>query len=279
MTLLPQLRSINRAWAQKGFSRLLESVNHLLWPTICLGCRTRKDELDTFLCDDCWRDLMAACGGDYCPHCGRQASRFGRIGDRCGDCQDRQVSFDGIARAGVYGGSLRQIILSMKFQDRGELAEPLVRILNAALQSASFADFIDWFVPVPLHWRRRLSRGFNQSRMLAKGLVHPPPSGRSIPPSGDAMSAGPSPFAMGTNFQANDAALSMILPPAMRPSMNVPRSCVRPEPTRSMPSSWPWPCRIGMSERLRFAGASATFEGAFNFEVPFLFQTARILVA
>jgi competence protein ComFC len=173
MTLLPQLRSIDRAWARKGFSRLLESVNHLLWPTICLGCRTRKDDLDTFLCGDCWEDLMAACGGDYCPHCGRQASPFGRIGDRCGDCHDRQLAFDGIARAGVYGGSLRQIILSMKFQDRGELAEPLVRILNAALQSAFFADSIDWFVPVPLHWRRRLSRGFNQSRLLAKGLVHP----------------------------------------------------------------------------------------------------------
>ena len=168
MAFLSVDRFLNRQSARKGFLRLLESVNHLLWPTICLGCRTRKDDLDTFLCGDCWRDLMAACGGDYCPHCGRQASRFGRIGDRCGDCQDRQLAFDGIARAGVYGGTLRQIILSMKFQDRGELAKPLTRILNAALQSAPFADSIDWFVPVPLHWRRRLSRGFNQSRMLAK---------------------------------------------------------------------------------------------------------------
>lgn len=173
MAFLSIDRFLNRQSAQKGFLRLLESVNHLLWPTICLSCRTRKDDLDTFLCGDCWRDLMSACGGDYCPHCGRQASRFGRIGDRCGDCQDRQLAFDGIARAGVYGGTLRQIILSMKFQDRGELAKPLTRILNAALQSAPFADSIDWFVPVPLHWRRRLSRGFNQSRMLAKGLVHP----------------------------------------------------------------------------------------------------------
>ncbi|NLH15223.1 MAG: ComF family protein [Phycisphaerae bacterium] len=173
MAFLSLDRFFSRQSARKGFSGLLESVNHLLWPTICLGCRSRKDDLDTFLCADCWRDLMAACGGDYCPRCGRQASRYSRIDNRCGDCQDRLIAFDAIARAGVYSGALRQIILSIKFQDRGELAEPLIRILNASLGSAAFADSIDYFVPVPLHWRRRLSRGFNQSRLLAGGLVHP----------------------------------------------------------------------------------------------------------
>lgn len=115
---------------------------------------------------------MASCGGDYCPRCGRQASRYSRIDNQCGQCQDRSIAFDGIARAGVYRDTLRSLVLSMKFQDRSELAVPLVRILNAALVSAPFVDGIDCFVPVPLHWRRRLSRGFNQSRLLAEGLFH-----------------------------------------------------------------------------------------------------------
>jgi competence protein ComFC len=163
----------DRASARKAVSRLIESVNHLLWPTICLGCRTRKDDLDTCLCGDCWRDLIGSCGGDYCPRCGRQSGPFGRIDRRCGDCQDREIAFDGIARAGTYTGPLRKVLLAMKYQDRGELAAPVVRILSAALQSAPFIDAIDCFVPVPLHWRRRLSRGFNQSRLLAEGLTHP----------------------------------------------------------------------------------------------------------
>ena len=45
-------------------------------------------------------------------------------------------------------------------------------MLNSALQGSSFRDEIDVFVPVPLHWRRRLERGFNQSLILCKGLEH-----------------------------------------------------------------------------------------------------------
>ena len=33
-----------------------------------------------------------------------------------------------------------------------------------------FLDEIDLFVAVPLHWRRRLERGYNQSLILCKGI-------------------------------------------------------------------------------------------------------------
>ncbi len=153
-------------WGMRG-------INHLLWPTICFGCRRRADELERLLCQACWQDLIASCGGDYCPACGRQASRFGLIAGRCGDCTGRELIFDGIARAGVYQGTLRRLILAMKFQDGGELILPLKNLLNAAFEAAVFYDQIDYWVPVPLHWRRRFSRGFNQARLLAGAMNHP----------------------------------------------------------------------------------------------------------
>jgi ComF family protein len=46
-------------------------------------------------------------------------------------------------------------------------------LANSALQGADFHKHIEFFVPVPLHWSRRLVRGYNQSLILAKRLKHP----------------------------------------------------------------------------------------------------------
>ena len=64
---------------------------------------------------------MASSGSDYCPVCGRDASKYGMVDFQCGYCPDKKLHFDGIARAAVYSGSLRKLILSFKFKDRTEL--------------------------------------------------------------------------------------------------------------------------------------------------------------
>jgi ComF family protein len=64
------------------------------------------------------------------------------------------------------------MVLSFK-KDRTELDLTLGFLGNSALQGSGFADAIDFFVPVPLHWSRRLVRGYNQSLVLAKKLKHP----------------------------------------------------------------------------------------------------------
>jgi ComF family protein len=46
-------------------------------------------------------------------------------------------------------------------------------MLDAALQAGGFADDIGVFVPVPLHWLRRISRGYNHSAVLVKHIDHP----------------------------------------------------------------------------------------------------------
>ena len=65
------------------------------------------------------------------------------------------------------------MILSLKFHGRTELDFILGFLANSALQGCQFYNQIDFFVPVPLHWTRRLKRGFNQSLLIAKLLKHP----------------------------------------------------------------------------------------------------------
>jgi ComF family protein len=48
------------------------------------------------------------------------------------------------------------------------MAGPLVELLAAALPRH---ERLDCVVPVPLHWRRRWERGFNQAELLARGIA------------------------------------------------------------------------------------------------------------
>jgi ComF family protein len=64
------------------------------------------------------------------------------------------------------------MVLAFK-SGRTELDSTLGFLANAALEGSSFVNTIEFFVPVPLHWARRLTRGYNQSLVLAKKLKHP----------------------------------------------------------------------------------------------------------
>lgn len=115
---------------------------------------------------------MACTGGENCRRCGRDASRYALLEGACPDCQGKEIYFDQIARSGVYGQALRKMILSFK-KGRTELDSTLSFLNNSALEGSGFVNDIELFVPVPLHFSRRLIRSYNQSLVLAKRLKHP----------------------------------------------------------------------------------------------------------
>jgi len=150
----------------------LQSLNQLLWPAVCVNCRESICETDKNLCKNCWEELLVCTGADYCRRCGRDVSKYALLGGVCPDCQGKEFHFDQIARSGVYAESLREMILAFK-KGRTELDLTLGFLANSALEGSGFVDEIEFFVPVPLHWARRLVRGYNQSLVLAKRLKHP----------------------------------------------------------------------------------------------------------
>lgn len=44
-------------------------------------------------------------------------------------------------------------------------------MLGERLSGCAFAQDVDCIVPVPLHWRRRMTRGYNQAEIIASSLV------------------------------------------------------------------------------------------------------------
>jgi ComF family protein len=78
--------------------------------------------------------------------------------------------FDDAVCFGFYAGSLRSLIHLFKYSGMKPLARPLAGYLERALavdEHGSEAK-IDAVVPVPLHWRKKWARGFNQAELLAR---------------------------------------------------------------------------------------------------------------
>lgn len=73
----------------------------------------------------------------------------------------------------AYQDIIRQAILKLKYSFVSDLADELID-LSFRLNEKHFSSF-DWakyiLVPVPLHWRRKNWRGFNQAELLGEKLA------------------------------------------------------------------------------------------------------------
>lgn len=138
------------------------------FPLICLHCRR-------ILPADEGRSLCAGCQGEIvrpegwlCQDCGRPLPDGGAHCFFCRKSRDSHVVT--IRAAGLYKGPLKSAVLRFKFQ--GELAwrKPLGRLLAETWTRHSEVCQADLILPVPLHWRRKITRGYNQSELLAREL-------------------------------------------------------------------------------------------------------------
>jgi predicted amidophosphoribosyltransferase len=74
-------------------------------------------------------------------------------------------------RLGPYDGLLREAVLRMKAAAGEPLAETLGRLWAAERPTQLGSVRPAAVVPVPLHWRRRWVRGYNQSEAVARGVA------------------------------------------------------------------------------------------------------------
>jgi len=83
----------------------------------------------------------------------------------CGLCSAGLIRFDAAYSYGGYDGPLRTLLHLFKYQRMRPLARPLGRLMVRALPRDERFDAI---VPMPIHWRRWMARGYNQSELLAR---------------------------------------------------------------------------------------------------------------
>jgi ComF family protein len=122
----------------------------------CAACGELSE--DPF-CDPCSMSLVEL--GESCERCAQPGSKL------CSRCAHAPLAIDRIVTPWRFGGALATAIRRLKFTGATHIARTLAP-LWAPLLAAAVAETDGVIVPVPLHWRRRLQRGFDQTWLLAR---------------------------------------------------------------------------------------------------------------
>lgn len=130
-----------------------------LFPTICQ--QTIADAFDQgFRLDD---------SSDYCPRCAATIREQAVTSRGCPFCLHRRLPWERVVRLGPYQPPLAEWIIAMKFRHEWIWAEWFGRQLAGAIGDSSPGPCV--VCPVPMHFRRRFMRGYNQSELIAAELA------------------------------------------------------------------------------------------------------------
>lgn len=134
------------------------------------------DFIDSYLfpsvCHVCGRQLVA--GEDrVCLHCLDALPRTDFLNRSDNPLLQRYSRQPNIVSATAllhYGNDTRLLVHDLKYHNFPQLGNTLGTLMaDEGLQHGIFSG-VDLLVPVPLHWLRRLSRGYNQSLKLCEGI-------------------------------------------------------------------------------------------------------------
>lgn len=123
-----------------------------------------------------WNALIDLVFPPRCANCGRVDAQWCH---RCAELLKQtplkfveRHDFDnlaGCASSGVHEGVLRNAIHALKYENTRQVASLLGARLAECLQTTIWK--IDTLIPVPLHHKRLLERGYNQSQEIAEALA------------------------------------------------------------------------------------------------------------
>lgn len=144
--------------------RLCDGIADIFIPRVCPACGCAMDSSEEAICGACLLTMK-----------------------RCSTASDklREVVANAPAPAGIAASWLRyhhnspeaRLIQSIKYRGRPRLGRDLGRVFGQELAALSRPEGmlkpadIDVLIPVPLHWTKRLRRGFNQSECIAEGIA------------------------------------------------------------------------------------------------------------
>ena len=109
--------------------------------------------------------------GAYCGRCGASAGEGAATARGCAFCVDRPVPWDRFVRLGEYHAPLSRWIVQMKFQRTWRWCERFGRELAAAPGLQRGEEEGAMVCAVPMHWRRRWLRGYDQAQLIAESLA------------------------------------------------------------------------------------------------------------
>ncbi|MBQ8804726.1 MAG: ComF family protein [Tyzzerella sp.] len=144
--------------------KVYDKCLRVLYPQTCYFC---GKICRTPICKDCLKKVTYI-KEPRCKKCGKPV-RYAEQ-EYCQDCKKRETAFEQGKSIWLHKGPVTWSIYQFKYHNRrifGEFyAKELWRLYGKNLKNWN----IDVIVPVPLHWKRKRVRGYNQAEIIAHHL-------------------------------------------------------------------------------------------------------------
>lgn len=143
-----------------GLTRWGRNLLNVVFPRLCEVCGATLVDGEDALCLKCLIDM---------PRTSLHRDNFNAI-------HQRLAGPVPVQRAGAFfyyyrGNPYSQLIHKAKYNNLPSLGRRLGSLYASEIIGDRFFDGIDMILPVPLHWFKQLTRGYNQSREIACGIA------------------------------------------------------------------------------------------------------------
>lgn len=121
---------------------------NLIFPNVC------------GICDKIYQE-------DLCPKCEIKLNKLAKIKVN----QYTNKNFKKHFYVFLYEGLIKERLVEYKFHQKNYIYKAIVKFMLKNKKICSFLKNYDIIIPVPIHNKRRLKRGYNQSALIAKKLA------------------------------------------------------------------------------------------------------------
>jgi len=142
---------------------------NLFYPLRCSACKEDLNPLSkTGVCGFCAASIRRN-PRPYCGICGRPVNHDG---DTCSECAKLDLRFDRAYSACLYEDRVKELIHKLKYGSGSSLINFFSGIMMDFLKdNREITQGVEAITYVPLDRARMRERGFNQSRLLARGIA------------------------------------------------------------------------------------------------------------
>jgi len=148
---------------------VIHSFLSLLYPPLCLHCKEALYKNQNHLCRECFSLLDLIDPEERCPYCFSQdylpAKRI------CSNCRRAGPLFDRMGAAFNYEGPAASLVRCMKYADQPYFAKGMAAFMVRQFVRLGW-PLPDLIIPMPIALMHWLSRGYNQSALLAEEISH-----------------------------------------------------------------------------------------------------------
>ncbi|MDE6267133.1 MAG: ComF family protein [Muribaculaceae bacterium] len=144
----------------KSLKEWIDPLLSVIFPDVCEICGSTLVPGEMLLCSHCLHAM---------PRLNLFTNKFNDIHHRLFSTHshiDKAAALYAYHRHDEYA----EVILTMKYRNRPDIGEKLGMMLAREADQYGFFNGVDMLLPVPMHWWKKLRRGYNQSEEIARGI-------------------------------------------------------------------------------------------------------------